>query len=81
MVTKKKQSGRLYAVHVITTLKKPLNKYVHVGVKQYYQEGGILYIEEERSALRKRAVFQYSMDHIKEVRIREIFEGEFWRKS
>ena len=69
---------RLYAVHVLTILKKPLNKYIHVGVKKYYQDDGILYIEEEPTALRPRILFQYDMSHVKEIRVREIIEKKYW---
>lgn len=68
---------KLYAVHILTTLKKPLNKFIHVGVKQFYKnkEGKILYIEEEKRR-EGRILYKYDMEFIKEIRVREIIKGK-----
>ena len=66
---------KLYAVHILTTLPKPNNKFVHVGVKQYYQEDGILCIEEEKRT-GERTFYQYDLSHVKEIRVREVIKGK-----
>ena len=71
----KESQYRLYAVHIVTILKKPNAKFIHVGVIKYYQEKGILYIEEEKRS-GARTLYQYDMNHIKEVRVREIIKGK-----
>ena len=71
----KESKYKLYAVHILTTLPKPNKKFIHVGVKLYYQENGILYIEEEKRS-GARTLYQYDMNHIKEVRVREIIKGK-----
>lgn len=71
----KKLKPKIYAVHIVTTLKKPSNKFIHVGVKRYYQEDGILYIEEEKRT-GARTLYQYDLSHVKEIRVREVIKGK-----
>lgn len=72
----KESKSKLYAVHIVTTLPKPNKKFVHVGVKQYYKDRNrILYIEEEKRD-NSRVLYKYGLDHIKEIRVREIMKGK-----
>ena len=75
MKMEKGSKSRLYAVHILTTLKKPYAKFIHVGVMKYYQENGILSIEEEKRT-GARTLYQYDMNHVKEIRVREIIKGK-----
>ena len=72
----KESKSKLYAVHIITTLPTPNKKFVHVGVKQYYKDKNrILYIEEEKRES-GRVLYKYGLDHIKEIRVREVIKGK-----
>ena len=71
----KESKHKLYAVHIVTTLPKPNKKFIHVGVKRYYQENGILYIEEEKRT-GARTLYQYDLGHVKEIRVREVIKGK-----
>ena len=57
-------------------LEKPHRWYIHVGVKKFWQEDGILYIKEAPSALRPRTIFRYGMEYIRELRVQEIKDSK-----
>ena len=58
--------------------KRPINKFIHIGVECYYQQNHILHIEEQkRNQINdNRTLFQYDMDHVKEIRVREIMRDK-----
>lgn len=55
----------IYTIHVLLTLPKPYDKYVHTGVLNFYTDNNILYIVE------KQRKSQYSLDHIKQVLVKQ----------
>lgn len=71
----RKSKSKIYSVHILTTLPKPCNKYIHIAVKKFYKDDKILYIKEEKFPGR-RSIYMYSLDYIKEIRVREIIRGK-----
>jgi hypothetical protein len=71
-----KKPVKLYNIHILTILEKPHRWYIHVGVKKFWQQNGILYIKEEKSVLRPRSIFRYGMKYIRELRVQEIKDSK-----
>lgn len=74
---KDKKPVKLYNIHILTILEKPLRWYIHIEVKKFWQQNGILYIKEKKSTLPKtRNIFRYGIKYIKELRVQEIEQSK-----
>lgn len=76
MKSDEKPAKKLYNIHILTILEKPHRWYIHVGVKKFWQQNGILYIKEEKSVIRPKTIFRYGMKYIRELRVQEIKDSK-----
>lgn len=68
-----------WTVYIDTDITGSMSRLLHTNVVRYYQEDGVLHIEEGRQkiGLRSRSEFTYNLKHVKQIQVRREKKGGF----